>query len=191
MADNTTEQRRSQGDPEDGTEQVAPQWIAAAQGVTDDEGYLIGATRPSARLTFIQALRYAFFSASAAGIEFLLGILLPLLWRSLHIPGGSYWPGYLIALIVSIVWNFTINRSFNFKSVVNVRVAMTKVLVYYLFFTPLSTWWVNELTTRLHWNYTLVLIATIIINGATEFLVYRYAVFHRSMNTNKRGQTAQ
>ena len=189
MSSDTTEEHQAPGDPIL-AEGATPQWASATNALTDAEGFYLGATRPTAKLTFVQALRYAFYSLSAAIIEYLLGLLLPLAWASLSIPGNPYWPCYLIALIVSIVWNFTVNRSFNFKSVVNVRVGMIKVLVYYLFFTPLSTWWVNVLTVDMHWNYNLVLIGTIIINGITEFMVYRYAVFTKSMNTNKHAKPA-
>jgi len=193
MTGDATEEHQPLDDSTDKIESPAePQWAAAAEGVTDDEGYLIGATRPTAKLTALQALRYAFFSLSAAGIQFLSTALLAYVWGNIsHATMLSDRIFYLVGLIISIVWNFTVNRSFNFKSVVNVRAGMIKVLIYYVFFTPISTWWVGVLSNDLHWNYYLVTIGTIIINGATEFLVYRYAVFPKSMNTSKRGQAAQ
>ncbi len=97
-----------------------------------------------------------------------------------------YWPAYLISLILSILWNFTINRKFTFKSANNVPIAMTKVFIFYLFFTPLSTWWGDALT-NIGWNYYVVLIGTMVINFISEFLYDRYYVFGKSIDsaTNK------
>ena len=148
-----------------------------------------GERRPStARQTLFQAVRYAFYSMSAAVIEFLVENLLE--WGFRHFGGmavAPYWPCYLTALVISVIWNFTINRNFNFNSVVDVRVGMAKILVYYVFFTPLSTWWGHILTSA-GWNHNVVLIGTILLNGVTEFMVYRYAVFGKTMNTNRRAQ---
>jgi len=141
------------------------------------------------RQTLMQAVRYAFFSLSAALIEFVVENGLEWGFRTFgHMTVAPYWPCYLTALIISVVWNFTVNRNFNFKSVVNVRIGMAKVLVYYLFFTPLSTWWGHLLTDGAGWNHNVVLVGTILLNGVTEFLVYRFWVFSKTINTNARAQ---
>ena len=59
-----------------------------------------------------------------------------LLNELLHLP---YWLSYLIALVLSVLWNFTLNRKFTFQSAANVPIAMLKVACYYAVFTPLST----------------------------------------------------
>lgn len=128
-----------------------------------------------------QVIKFVLFSASAGLIETLSFTLMNEL---LHWP---YWPCYLIALILSVLWNFTLNREFTFKSAANVPVAMLKIAIYYCIFTPLSTWWGNALTNA-GWNDYIVLFGTMLINMGTEFLVYKFFVYRGSINTNKRAQ---
>ena len=97
-----------------------------------------------------QMIKFLLFSMSAGLIQVLTFTLL------FEIAGFIYWPSYLIALILSVIWNFTLNRKFTFKSSANVPVAMTKIAIYYLIFTPLSTWWGDALT-NINWNEYLVL----------------------------------
>lgn len=118
----------------------------------------------------IQAVKFLLFSISAGVIQFLIFTLLN---EVVHIP---YWPAYLIALVCSVVWNFTFNRKFTFKSANNIPIAMTKVLCYYLVFTPLSTWWGDALS-KVGWNEYLVLAFTMVINFVTEFLYSKFFVF--------------
>ncbi|MDR3336288.1 MAG: GtrA family protein [Treponema sp.] len=137
----------------------------------------------TAKETVFHALKYALFSSSAALIEFGSENLLEFAWRQLkHVEEAPYWPCYLPALILSVLWNFTINRNLNFKSANNVPVAMLKVLGYYLVFTPVSTLWGAALDT-IGWNHNLILILTILANGITEFLFFRFVVFRNSINT--------
>ncbi|HEY5466268.1 MAG TPA: GtrA family protein, partial [Clostridia bacterium] len=95
-----------------------------------------------------------------------------------------YWPAYLIALVLSVLYNFTINRRFTFKSSNNVPLAMLKVACYYAVFTPMSTWWGARLT-DIGWNEYIVLIGTMLVNFVTEFLFWRFVVFGKTINTNK------
>ena len=134
--------------------------------------------------------QFVFFSISAGLIQILIFTLLTEL---LHL---NYWLAYLPALVSSVLWNFTVNRKFTFKSVSNIPVAMSKVAFYYLIFTPLSTWWGNALA-RLDvginadaWGY-IVLIGTMIINFVSEFCVYRFWVFRTSINTSESGKQEQ
>ena len=129
----------------------------------------------------LQALKYLMFTASAGIIQFVTFTLL-----NETIP-WAYWPSYLIALVLSVVYNFTINRKFTFKSAKNIPLAMTQIFLYYLVFTPLSTWW-GEALTLAGWNEYIVLIGTMVINFLTEFSVYRFIVFRKHMYTNKEGQ---
>ncbi|HML46937.1 MAG TPA: GtrA family protein [Clostridia bacterium] len=95
----------------------------------------------------------------------------------------SYWPCYLIALLLSVLWNFTLNRKFTFRSAGNVPVAMLKVLLYYAAFTPLSTLGGNYLTETLLWNGYLVTAINMVLNFVTEFLYQRFLVFGKSIDT--------
>ncbi len=128
-----------------------------------------------------QVIKFTLFSISAGIIETLSFTLLN---EVFHLP---YMPCYLTALILSVLWNFTLNREFTFKSANNVPLAMLKVAAFYLVFTPLSTWWGTALTNA-GWNEYLVLFGTMAVNLTTEFLYDRFFVFRGTMNTNKRAQ---
>ena len=127
---------------------------------------------------FIRFLKFTLFSASAGLIQVLS---FTLLFELAHLP---YWPAYLIALILSVVYNFTINRRFTFRSVDNYTSGMLKVLVYYLIFTPLSTWWGARLT-ALGFNEYIVLIVTMLVNFITEYLFCRFFVYRHSLDTRQ------
>lgn len=124
----------------------------------------------------VQMIKFLLFSMSAGIIQAISFTLL------FELAGFIYWPAYLIALILSVIWNFTLNRKFTFKSTANVPIAMTKIVIYYLIFTPLSTWWGDALT-GINWNAYLVLFITMIINLITEFLVTKYIVYKNQINT--------
>lgn len=87
-----------------------------------------------------------------------------------------YWPSYLISLVLSVLWNFTINRKYTFKSTSNLPKAMLLVALFYVVFTPLSTIIGDKLTAS-GWNDYIVLALTMIVNLVTEFLYQKYIVF--------------
>jgi len=124
----------------------------------------------------IQMIKFLLFSMSAGIIQ---AITFTLLYELAHF---VYWPSYLIALILSVLWNFTLNRKFTFKSAANIPVAMSKIAIYYLIFTPVSTWGGDALT-NVGWNGYLVLFITMLTNLVTEFLVTKYIVYHNQINT--------
>jgi putative flippase GtrA len=124
----------------------------------------------------LQFIKFTLFSASAGIIQ---AVSFTLLFELARLP---YWPAYLIALVLSVVYNFTINRRLTFRSVTNYPLAMLKVLGYYAVFTPLSTWWGDRLT-GIGWNDYLVLAGTMLINFITEFLFCRFVVYHNSINS--------
>lgn len=128
---------------------------------------------------FIRVLKFAFFSVSAGVIE--MGTF-ALLNECTRFP---YWPCYLIALCLSVLWNFTLNRKFTFQSAANVPVAMAKVAAYYAVFTPLSTLLGSCLTDGLGWNEYLVTIVNMLLNFSTEFLYQRFFVFGKSLDSAK------
>ncbi|MBQ8996276.1 MAG: GtrA family protein [Oscillospiraceae bacterium] len=117
-----------------------------------------------------QAILYTLIAASAGIIQ---AGSFALFEEVLHLP---YWPSYLISLILSVLWNFTINRKYTFKSTSNVPKAMLLVALFYLVFTPVSTWAGNRLTAA-GWNDYVVLILTMLVNLVTEFLYQKYIVF--------------
>ena len=130
----------------------------------------------------IRVVKFVLFSASA-------GIIQTVTFTLMNEVGKlPYWPSYLTALVLSVVWNFTFNRKFTFKSASNVPKAMLLVLAYYAVFTPLSTLWGDALTVKAGWNEYLVLALTMLINMSTEYLYSTYVVFRKSMNTNDLGK---
>lgn len=126
----------------------------------------------------IRFLKFTLISASAGIIE--LGSF-TLLNELLH---WRYWPCYLIALTMSVLWNFTINRRFTFRSNANVPKAMALVVLYYLFFTPASTWLGDWLAEDIGWNEYLVTACMMILNLITEFVYQRFVVYRNKVDTN-------
>jgi putative flippase GtrA len=124
-----------------------------------------------------QFIKFTLFSISAGVVQAGSFTLLN------ETTGFPYWPSYLIALTLSVVWNFTFNRRYTFKSTANIPKAMTLVFLYYLVFTPLSTWWGDTLT-HTGWNEYIVLGGTMIVNFVTEFLFQSLVVFRKTINTN-------
>lgn len=90
---------------------------------------------------------------------------------------------YFVALLFSVLFNFTVNRKFTFKAANSIPIAMLKVFGYYCVFTPLSIWWGIALTGKANWNEYIVLAFTMIINMATEFLFTRYVVYGKDVNS--------
>lgn len=126
----------------------------------------------------LRGLKFTLFSLSAGIIQ--IGSF-TLMNELLHWP---YWVSYLIALVLSVIWNFTLNRKFTFKSANNVPKAMLLVLAYYCVFTPLSTLLEKYLTETCGWNEYLVTVINMVINFVTEFLYDRFVVFRDSIDTN-------
>lgn len=128
----------------------------------------------------LRTVKFVLFSASAGIIQVLSFTLME---EVIHAP---HWLSYLIGLVLSVVWNFTLNRKFTFHSAANVPVAMAKVALFYLVFTPLSTWWTAALTAPgVGWNEYLVLGLTMAVNFVTEYLYQRFVVFGKSIDTAK------
>ena len=125
----------------------------------------------------LRALKFTLFSASAGLIEagsiFLLESFTPL----------PSWACYLIGLVLSVLWNFTLNRTFTFQSAANVPVAKLKVACYYAVFTPLSTWAVKYLTETAGWSPVFADGLNMLCNLVTEFLYQRFFVFGKSIDT--------
>ena len=132
-----------------------------------------------------RVIKFVLFSASAGIIETLAMILCE---EILKIP--AHWLCYAIALVLSVLWNFTLNRTFTFQSAANIPRAMLLVAGYYCVFTPLSTLWGNALTNA-GWNDYIVLFGTMLINLTTEFLFWRLVVYRGSINTNERAKKKQ
>ncbi len=137
------------------------------------------------RKEVIRSLKFLLFSISAGVIELVAFSLLN------EVTQWSYWPCYLIALVLSVLWNFTLNRRYTFQSANNVPRAMALVFLFYCVFTPLSTLLGSFLADTLHWNEYLVTILNMAANFILEYLYDRLVVFRASIDTNARAQRQQ
>ena len=128
----------------------------------------------------IRTIKFTLFSISAGVIQILLFTLLN---EVFHL---NYWICYLTALVASVIWNFTLNREYTFKSSNNIPVAMMKVFIFYLIFTPVSTIIGDYLVEKLLWNEYLVTGINMIANFVLEYLYDKFIVFKGSIDTKER-----
>ena len=144
----------------------------------------------------LQAIKFALFSASAGIIQVVSFTLLnELVIPNINIQNeavmkvlsAEYGVCYLIALILSVLWNFTFNRKFTFKSATNIPKAMLKIFGFYCVFTPVSTIIGEAVMRNTTWEFAeyIVLACTMVTNMITEFLFCRFVVYKDSMNTNE------
>lgn len=126
----------------------------------------------------IRAIKFALVSASAGIVE--IGVFTVMN----EFTGLKYWPCYLTALIASVVWCFTINRRYTFKSTKNVPRAMAMVFAFYLVFTPATTILGNYLAETLHWNEYLVTGINMALNLSLEYLYDTFIVYRGEMDNN-------
>lgn len=130
----------------------------------------------------VRAIKFVLFSCGAGIIQ---AASFTLLNEVAHL---QYWPAYLTALVLSVLYNFTVNRRFTFKSAANVPIAMLKVFAYYCVFTPVSTVLGNYFTETKGVNEYIVLAITMALNLLTEFLFCRFVVYRNSIDTNAAAQ---
>lgn len=127
------------------------------------------------RKQFWQAMKFTLFSISAGAIQIGSFALLEIFIK-------DYWIPYLVSLVLSILWNFTLNRRYTFKSAANVPVAMAKVFGFYLVFTPLSTY-LGNLAEGAGVNDFIILIVTMLANFVLEFLFCKFVVYRGQEDT--------
>lgn len=128
-----------------------------------------------------ELLRTVKFIACSASAGVIQTVSFTLMEELLH---WEHWVCNLIALILSVLWNFTLNRKFTFCSANNVPIAMVKVAAFYAVFAPLSAWWMDYFT-GIGWNEYLVQICTMLLNFVLEYLYQRFFVFGNSLDTAK------
>lgn len=124
---------------------------------------------------FLRAVKYILITISAGIVQIVSFAIFTEILKM------TYWPSYLIALVLSVVWNFTINRKYTFRTVAKIHLAMLEVFGYYVIFTPLSTWWGDALV-NIGWNNFVVLGFTMLINFLTEYLFYFFVVYRNKID---------
>jgi len=122
-----------------------------------------------------QVVKFTLFSISAGIVQIGSFALIEIFIK-------DYWIPYLSSLVLSILWNFTLNRRYTFKSATNVPVAMAKVFGFYLVFTPLSTY-LGNLVEAHGINDYIILVVTMVTNFALEFLFCKFVVYRGKEDT--------
>lgn len=125
---------------------------------------------------WLRLLKFVLFSASAGIIQIGTFTLLN------EFTGWRYWPCYLISLILSILWNFTFNRRFTFRSNANITRAMLLVIAFYAVFTPVTTLLGDWLAEDIMWNEYLVTAINMLLNLSLEYLYQRYVVYRNKID---------
>ena len=134
--------------------------------------------KKSFKKEFLRTVKYTLFAASAGIIQ--IGSF-AVFNEFFH---WNYWVSYLISLILSVLWNFTLNRRYTFKSAENVKKAMLLVFAYYLVFTPLSTYLEHVFTDIYRINEYIITIGNMLFNFITEFLYQRFVIYGKTLDTN-------
>ncbi len=136
----------------------------------------------SSREELKRTLKFVLFSASAGIIEFGSFTLLE------SVTNWDYWVIHIISIVLSVLWNFTLNREFTFRSAGNVPAAMLKTAAFYAVFIPVTTFLGDWLTKTCGWNEFAVKALTMLLNFVTEYLYDRFVVFGKSIDTNRRAR---
>lgn len=128
--------------------------------------------------TAVQIVKFVFFSMGSGIIQTVIFTLLN------EVVKLDYWASYLPAIILSVLYGFTVNRRYTFKSANNIPIAMAKLAFYYVIFIPTATY-LGDLAESAGVNEYIVLVVTMLSNLTTAFLVNRFWIYRNSMNTNK------
>ena len=150
-------------------------------------------TESKGRQSLWQVIKFTLFSISAGIIQ--IGSYV-LFYEVFH---WAPWLAYLVSLVLSVLWNFTFNRKYTFRSDADVGRSMALVGLFYPVFTPLSTWWTAALTGENPFtgaaasaeplvNNYVVQAGTMLVNFVTEFLYQRFVVYRNSIDTNERAK---
>lgn len=127
----------------------------------------------------LRVLKFVLFSASAGIIETVAMVLCE---EVIKIPG--HYVCYTIALVLSVLWNFTFNRKFTFQSAENVPKAMALVFLFYIPFAPFTIWLQHILSDVNGWNEYVVLAINMALNLSLEYLWDSKVVYRKTMDTN-------
>lgn len=88
-----------------------------------------------------------------------------------------------LSVALSVLWNFTLNRRYTFKSANNVPIAMLKVALFYAFFIPITAY-LGQMASSAGINDFVIKAVTMLLNFVGEFLWWKFVVFYGSENTN-------
>lgn len=137
-----------------------------------------GITMAKDRKELFRAIKFVLISFSAGFIQITSFTLL----NEFVLGENNAAISHFIALVLSVIWNFTINRKVTFKSSNNIVKSMILVALFYVVFTPASTWFMGW-ATSLGWNEYLVEAINMVTNLVLEFLYMRFVVYRNSCDT--------
>lgn len=154
------------------------------------------------KATLFQAIKYFCCAASAGAIQLISFTILQLvikdptkMWFMTETDVGTFVPT-TIALALSIIWNFTLNRKFTFKDAGNVPKAMALAFLFYVPFYPFQTWYVATVKPALGAYMNIDLAGVIaegtvmLINGILEFCWQKFVVFRKKKPANTEQEAA-
>lgn len=145
-----------------------------------------------------QAVKYFLCAASAGLIQFVTFTILSTVFDKTGVTAsmGKMWffgdmdkslfMATTIALGLSVLWNFTLNRKFTFKAANNVPLAMGLAFLFYVPFYPFQTWYVGTVTGAIRdaigqpdatWPSIIAEGTVMLINGILEFCWQKFIVF--------------
>lgn len=158
-----------------GAEQTTP-----APAPSNPDAIVVGqASKGKAAL--IQAIKFTLLSITAAGVEVASFALM--VWINSLTGWFPFWVSQSVSIALSVIYNFTVNRHFTFKSANNVPIAMLKVALFYVFFIPLTSWG-GQILSNMGWADWLLKGISLLLNFVGEFLWWKFVVFRGSENTN-------
>lgn len=131
-----------------------------------------------------KAVKFTLFSISAGVIQELGFLLL------FNVLGLSYWISYLVSLVASVLWNFTLNRRYTFRSDADVKKCMLQLALFYVVFTPVTTWGGHALE-QMGLNGNVIQIGTMLLNFVLEYLFQRFVMYRNSIDTNDLAKQAK
>lgn len=150
----------------------------------------------------LQFVKYALCAASAGIIQFLtftiLQAVIPDNGQTMHFIVENMsvvtFSATTVALCLSILWNFTLNRKFTFKDAGNVPKAMVLAFIFYIPFYPFQTWYVHTIKELLGASINIDAAGIIaegtvmIMNFILEFLWQKFVVFRKKKPTQTQEQ---
>ena len=157
------------------TEQTAP-----TPAPSDPDAIVVGQAS-TGKAALIQAIKFTLLSITAAGVEVASFALM--VWINSLTGWFPFWVSQSVSIALSVIYNFTVNRHFTFKSANNVPIAMLKVALFYVFFIPLTSWG-GQILSNMGWADWLLKGISLLLNFVGEFLWWKFVVFRGSENTN-------
>lgn len=145
------------------------------------------------KINLPQPVKYAFFTLSAGLIQFIVSTIL---FTCLPDMGKinviitmekSQFIANTVGLVLSILWNFTFNRKFTFKSAGNVPRAMVLAFLFYVPFYPFQIWCEPTLAHAIapgqDWANIIALVVVMLTNGVLEFCWQKFVIYRKEENT--------